>query len=163
MGYIDWLWSYLTRKISNYDDLSFFLDYSISLYKQFIDSRYMLVLFCRWKPMFDNANVYHRSIVLLMTWLCCVHNGSYSRRRKKNLRCTITHVRATLCFKRKQEIETRTLLLTDFILVILCHTNTSSSNEDLVGKGFCSSSFQFSYRSSSVYLKCECRRYQGWK
>ena len=91
-----------------------------------------------------------RSIVLLMTWVCSGHNGSYCRRRKKNLRCRTTHVRANKCFKRKQEIETRTLTH-HRLLVILCHTNTSSTNEDLVGKSFCSSSFQFSYRSSSVY------------
>ena len=102
------------------------------------------------------------SSFLWLDYVACTKDLSTDDERK-NLRCRTTHVRAILCFKRKQEIETRTLLLTDFILVILCHTNTSSSsNEDLVGKGFCSSSFQFSYRSSfSVYLKYECRRYQG--
>ena len=114
-----------------------------------MDKRYLIVFFvqnqCLVMRMFTL-----RSIVLLMTWVCSVHNGSYTRRRKKNLRCRTTHVRANSCLKRKQEIETRTLTHRR-LLVILCHTNTSSTNEDLVGKGFCSSSFQFSYRSSSVY------------
>ena len=126
-----------------------------------IDSRdtYFFLNQCLSKRMFTIV----ASSFLWLDYVACTKDLSTDDERK-NLRCRTTHVRAILCLMRKQEIETRTLLLTDFILVILCHTNTSSSNEDLVGKGFCSSSFQFSYRSSfSVYLKCECRRYQGWK